>query len=331
MDYWNYSVDLPYTKSKIDFREINTQEQILITKASISIPNNKESLFEYHNFILSVILNCVKDKNIFYKINIIEYILFLIKLRSISIGSTIDFILKEEENKKSKTKIQIDLKKYMMNLFKASNYFEDQTNSFLKEKKVEIKINWPLLSSVKTFNELSLNSKYEYEIFENSLFEFIVYIKIENNKINFNELKTEEKIKLFEKLPIVLKNKIQKNVIDSIKSLIDVDLFEISLFKDYKFSIYNLNFVEHIKMIFSYDLKSLFREIYYLSTNGLSSDYILNISDSERKIYLTIIQEEIKRQEDASKGKNEDVPENEIGYSQAVKDLALEFGENLNK
>jgi hypothetical protein len=331
VDYWNYSVDLPYTKSKIDFREINTQEQILITKASISIPNNKESLFEYHNFILSVILNCVKDKNIFYKINIIEYILFLIKLRSISIGSTIDFILKEEENKKSKTKIQIDLKKYMMNLFKASNYFEDQTNSFLKEKKVEIKINWPLLSSVKTFNELSLNSKYEYEIFENSLFEFIVYIKIENNKINFNELKTEEKIKLFEKLPIVLKNKIQKNVIDSIKSLIDVDLFEISLFKDYKFSIYNLNFVEHIKMIFSYDLKSLFREIYYLSTNGLSSDYILNISDSERKIYLTIIQEEIKRQEDASKGKNEDVPENEIGYSQAVKDLALEFGENLNK
>lgn len=331
MDYYNYSVDLPHTKSKIDFREINTKEQILITKASISIPNNKESLFEYHNFILNVILNCVKDKDLFYKINIIEYILFLIKIRSISIGSTIDFVLKGEENKKSKTKIQIDLKKYMLNLFQSSNCFEEEKNSILKEKKIEVKINWPLLNSVKTFNDLFLNSKYEYEIFENSLFEFIEYVKIENNKIFLKDLKTEEKIKLFEKIPVILKNKIQKNIISAIKTLIDCDLFEIPLFKDYKFSIYNLNFVEHVKMIFSYDLKSLFREIYYLATNGLSSDYILNISDSERKIYLTIIQEEIKRQEDASKGKDNSVPEEEVGYSQAVKKLALEFGEDLSK
>ena len=94
---------------------------------------------------------------------------------------------------------------------------------------------------------------------------------------------------------------------------------------------YNLNFLEHIKMIFSNDLKSLFREVYYLASSNLHPDYVMKISDSERKIYLTIIQEEVKRQEDASKGKNESIPQDEVGYSQSVKDLALEFGENISK
>jgi hypothetical protein len=330
VDHYNYNVELPYTKSKIYFREINTEEQILITKANISFSNNKNDLYEYHDYVLNVILKCIKNKEDFYKINIIEYILFLTKLRIISTGSTIDFVLKEEENKKSKTKIQIDLKSYMLNLFKASNFFEDLNNSIFSEKELEIKINWPLLNSVKTFNSLFLNHKHEYEIFENSLFEFVEYIKIKNKKIVLNQLNSEEKIKLFEKLPIILKNKIEVNIISAVKSLIEADLFNVSIFKDYKFSIYNLNFIEHIKMLFSNDLKSLFREIYYLAYSNLHPDYVMKISDSERKIYLTIIQEESQRQEEASKGNSEALSE-EIGYSQAVKDLALEFGQKTSK
>ena len=106
MEYYNYSVDLPYTKTKIYYREVNTQEQLLLAKANVSISNNKESLYDYSQFSFEVILNCVKNKEDFYKINIVEYVLFLVKLRIISIGATMDFLLKTEDNSKTKTKIQ---------------------------------------------------------------------------------------------------------------------------------------------------------------------------------------------------------------------------------
>jgi len=122
MEFYNYSVDLPYTNTKLYYREINTQEQILLAKANISI----ESLYDYYQFIIDIILKTIKNKEDLYKLNIIEYVLFLVKLRIISIGPTMDFFLKSES--KTKTKIQIDLRKYMMNLYNASNYFEDENN-----------------------------------------------------------------------------------------------------------------------------------------------------------------------------------------------------------
>ncbi len=332
MEHYNYSVDLPFTKTKINFREINTQEQILIAKANLSFPNDKESIYEYHKYVLSVILNCIEDKEEFLKINIIEYVLFLIKLRIISVGSVIEFSLKNEENKKSKTKIQINLKNYLLNLYNFSYDEKEEKEYFLNQNDIKVKITWPNINSIKTFNEYFLNNKADYEVFNNSLFEFIDYIIINNDKISWNVLKTEEKIKLFDKLPLLLKTKIETEVMNLNKKLIEANLFEIDFFKDYKFSIYNLSFIEHIKMLFSYDLKSLFREIYYLASNSIPPNYIMNISDSERKIYLTIIQEEIKRQsESSSKSDLSDIPENEVGYSNAVKNLALEFGQDLSK
>jgi hypothetical protein len=329
VEYYNYNVELPFSKIKIIFREINTQEQLLISKANLTFSNDKDSVYEYHKYILDVILNCVKNKEDFLKIDIIEYVLFLVKLRTISIGSTIDFILKDED-KKNKTKIQIDLKNYMLNLFKASDYFEDIKNSQFIEKELEVKISWPCLTSIKNFNNFFGKEPQQYKFFNDSLFEFLEYIKIKNDKIFLKFLKKEEKLKLFEKLPVILKNKIENSVILAIKRLTNYDLFNISVFKDYRFSIYNFNFVEHVKLIFSYDLKSLFREIYYLASNNIDPRYVMSISDSERKMYLTIIQEETKRQEDAIKGNASSDIDN-IGFSQAVKDLAVEFGQDLSK
>lgn len=332
MDYYNYSVDLPFTKTKINFREINTQEQILIAKANLSFPNEKESIYEYHKYVLSVILNCIQNKEDFFKINIIEYVLFLVKLRIISVGSTIEFTLKGEEDKKTKTKIQINLKNYLLNLYNSA-FFEDKEREYvLNENNIKIMISWPKIKTISTFNEYFLNNKTEYEIFNNSLFEFIDYMIVNGNKIDWNILTTEEKITLFDKFPLLLKNKIENEIIELNKKLIENNIFEIEFFKDYRFSIYNLSFIEHIKMIFSYDLKSLFREIYYLASNNIPPKYIMDISDSERKIYLTIIQEELKKQnESSSKSTLTNVPETEVGYSDAVKNLALEFGQDLSK
>jgi hypothetical protein len=331
MDYYNYSVDLPYTKTKIYFREINTQEQLYITKANLSFPNDRDNLFDYSQYILNVLLNCVKNKEDFDQINIIEYVLFLVKLRITSIGSTIEFLLKDEDSKKSKTKIQINLKNYLLNLYKASNYFESDNESILKENDLQIKLNWPNIKSIKTFNDIALSDKKDYEIFNETIYEFLEYIKIGDKKIIWHKLKNAEKVALFDKLPLILKNKIQEKIISALKKLVESDLFQISLFGDNKFNIYNLNFVEHIKIIFSYDLKSLYSEVYYLAVNNLPPDYIMTISNSERKLYMTIIEENAKKQDKDSDNLPE--PQAESGYatSDPVKKLALEFGQVPSK
>jgi hypothetical protein len=324
MEYYNYSVDLPYTKTKIYYREVNTQEQLLLAKANVSIPNNKESLYDYSQFAFEVILNCVKNKEDFYKINIVEYVLFLVKLRIISIGATMDFLLKTEDNSKTKTKIQIDLRKYLVNLYNASNYFEN--DSVIIENNLEIKLNWPNIKSIITFNNICLSNQSQYEMLNDSLCEYIEYIKIGKDKLIFNAMNQKEKVKLFEKIPLKLKDKLQQKIIEASKILSEYNLFQVSFFDDYRFNFYNLSFIEHIKMFFSYDLKSLYQEIYFLSNYKLSPSYILSISQSERKIYMSIIEDQNKKDQKTSSDSGDGE-----SYSDAVKKLALEFGDEIPK
>jgi hypothetical protein len=244
-----------------------------------------------------------------------------------SIGSTIDFLLKTETESKVKTKIQIDLKKYLVNLYEATKYFEN--DYIIINKNLEIKLNWPNVKSIKTFNNFKLSNKNEYEIINDSFCEYIEYIKMGNNKIMFMDLNHDSKIELLYKLPLSLKDKIQNKILESIKILSEYKLFGVSFFDNYNFNFYNLSFIEHIKMFFSYDLKSLYQEIYFLSSYKLPPEYILSISHAERRIYNSIIEEQQKKQE---KQQSPDAPvEDGSGYSESVKKLALEFGDQLPK
>ena len=82
MTFYNYSVDLPFTKNKIIFRELNTKEQLFLSKANFTHSNDKESLYDYFLFVKKIIENCLEDKTVLNQINVIEYILFLVKFTS---------------------------------------------------------------------------------------------------------------------------------------------------------------------------------------------------------------------------------------------------------
>jgi hypothetical protein len=327
MEYYNHSVDLPYTKTKLSYRELNTQEQLLLAKANISFPNDKESIYNYNEFAFEVILNCIKNKESFTEINIIEYVMFLVKLRMISIGGTIDFLLKTETDSKVKTKLQVDLQRYLVNLYEASKYFESESNSLFNDNNIEIKLNWPNIKSIKTFNSYSL--KNEYEILNDSLCEYIEYVKLDNNKLMFIDLNSNQKINFFERLPLSFKSKIQNKILEALKILTEYKLFGLSFFDSYSFNFYNLSFIEHIKMFFSYDLRSIYQEIFFLSSYKLPPEYILSISHAERRIYNSIIEEQNKKQDKQS---SPDLPEEDSSsYSGPLKELALEFGDKLPK
>lgn len=321
MIFYNHSVDLPFTKKKLVFREINTEEQLFLAKANFSHSNDKESLYDYFLFVKKIIENCLENKNILNEINVIEYILFLVKLRILSIGLNIDLLLKQ----KNKTKIQLNLKNYLLNLYKASEFLEKEENNLIQDKNIEIKLNWPFLNSLEFFSKMILENKNEYEMFTESIQEYIEYIKIKNKKISLNNFNTEEKIKLTNNLNLKIKNKIQEKIIEALKILVTSEVFDVSTFKTQKFNFYNLSFIEHLKLFFSSDVKTLYQEIYILSSCHLNPEYIMKISPSERKVYFSIIQEQRKSQEKSS-GKVDFLPTGN-NISSDLEKLAAEFGD----
>ena len=282
----------------------------MLAKANLTIANTKDSLIDFHNFVLDILQSCVKNYDDIQKITIIEYVLFLVKLRILSVGNSIDFLLKDTERK---TKIQINLKEYLSNLYNASTYFEN--NNILTENNITIKLNWPKLKSIMLFSDFLIKEKNIYESINESIQEFIESIVVGDKIINFEYFNNKEKSDLLDKLPTHLKVNIQNKVFDALKQLVTYDIFTISTFKEQKFNIYNLSFIEHIKLFFTYDIKSIYSEIYFLCNCKLTPEYILGLSPSERKIYISMIQDQNKK----------DKPGSEM--SDAIKDLALEFGE----
>jgi len=323
MKYYDYSVDLPHTKTKVKFREITTEEQIILAKANLNFPPEPQFFYEYNKVILDVVSKCVEDFNVFNNINIVEYVLFLVKLRIISVGSSIEFLLKDQERK---TKVLIDLKSYMLNLFNGANFFDTVENNTLLDDKFIIKLSWPKMNSLSLFNSFILENKNELDILNGSIQEFIEYVEYDKLKIEFDNLTTDQKLKLFEKLPMRIVKVIQEKTLNALKQLFEYDLFNIDVFKDQKFNFYNLNFIEHIKMFFSYDIRSLYKEILFMSSYNLPPSYVLSISPSERSIYSSIIEEQNKKK-DGEQDPMSDAIKSEM--SQNVKDLALEFGEVL--
>ena len=316
MNYFNYTVELPFSNKKIFFRELTTNEQLALSKANLSFGSDKTSLYDYHEFVLDIISNCVKNKKDLLDINIIEYVLFLVKFRMISIGTSVSFLLNTDGNQK--TKLKIDLKSYLTNLYNASMIVQNE--QFLNEKDIEIKISWPNIKSISNFYKNFLNNSNEYLLINNSLYEFIEYIKFNNKKILLADFQPHEKQDIFEKLSVSVKQKLQDIVINNIKFLIECDLFGISYFKDYKFNFYNMSFLEHIRLFFSYNLKSLYQEIYIMSSTGLSTEYIMDVSPTERNIYFSIMQEQKESQNKKSTSEN-------MSQNKSLSDLALEFGD----
>lgn len=321
MNYFNYTVELPFSNKKIFFRELTTSEQLALSKANLSFGSDKTSLYDYHEFVLEIISNCVKNKNDLLDINIIEYVLFLVKLKIVSSGNQIEFFLNSEN--KTKTKIKLDLKSYLNNLYNASSFLYDETN-IIKEDKIEIKINWPYLSAISVFYNFLLKEKDYNNFIEDSIVEFIDYISINKNKILMKRFNFTEKTECFNKLPCSIRKKTSEKLIEFLKKLFEFQLFDIQMFSDQKFNFYNLSFIEHIKLFFSYDIKSIHQELYFLSNCGLSPDYIMKVSPNERKLYFSIIQDHKREQSKSSSPENMQQDNNK-----SLQDLALEFGDDM--
>lgn len=322
MEYYNYSAELPFSKKSLNFREINTKEQLVLAKANLSFPNNKNNSFEFNNFVIKTIKNCLEKPEEIDDINIIDYVLFLTKLRILSIGGTIELV-SESENKEVKSiKTTIDLNIFLRNLYEACN--EAFVEDVITENDIEVKLGWPTLNSISIFQYYITNNKSQYETFSETFQEFVEYVKVKDKKIIFKHFTSEQKSQFLERLSVSLIKKIQETIIESLKFLNQYDLWEISTFKQHTFNFYSLNFIDFIRLFFSYDVKSLYKEIYYFISSNIQPDYIMSISSAERKIYYSIIEEQKRLQ---NKETGYDFDQINSKASTDLEDLALEFGD----
>jgi hypothetical protein len=321
MQYYNHNLDLPYSKLNIKFRELTTNEQLVLSKTNLILEYNTSGFYEYFNFLNDVIKNCVKDYNDILKLDIIEFVLLITKIRSISIGNTIEFFLENKDDSDiKKQKITLNLNYFIKKLYEVSNNFFEDDNNKIIDKNITVTLKYPSIKNIEMFS----NTK-TYDNFNESIVEFIDEVEINKFKIKFSNFDNNQKQDFLDKLSITIKQKIEEKIFNVLNKLIDTNLLGLEYFKDQKFTIYGIGFMSFLKIFFSYDIKSLYIEIHHLATNGLSPDYVLNISPSERKLYISIINEINKAKSETSSSSSgwADIIKNH----KSVDDLAVEFNQ----
>jgi hypothetical protein len=328
VDYYNYSTELPFSDKKIKFREISTKEQLVLAKANLSFPNTTENHESFNGFVFKTIRNCIENKEEIEKINIIDYILFLTKLRIISIGSLMEFVSESKNSDVKSVKTTLDLNIFLKNLYYGA--LKSLENNIFEENEVEIKINWPNIDSISIFQEIILKNMSEYEIFYETFQEFVEYIKIKDKKIILKNFSKQQKTQILEKISSSLMKKVQDAILFALKSMNETDLWGVSTFKQYTFNLYNLSFVNFIRLFFSYDVRSIYQDIYYMAAESLPPSYVLDLSPAERKVHTSIIIEARKRKEGEQTPDLNRISQNrpsKSNVSKDVQDLALEFGQ----
>jgi hypothetical protein len=287
MSYYNHSLDLPYSKVTIKFRELTTNEQLILAKTNLILNYDLDGFYEYYNFLIDIIKTIIKPDIDILNLDIIEFVMFITKLRTISIGNNIEFFLENKEDPDiKKQKITLNLNYFIKSLYEVSNSFFENENNKIIDKNISVILKYPTLKNINSFGKTE-----SYNDINETIMEFIDEVIINEFKVKFSNFEKAQKQEFLDKFPINIKQKIEMKIFDMLTKLVNQNLFGVEYFKDQKFSIYGFGFMSFLKIFFSYDVKSLYSEIHYLSSNGLNPDYVLSISPSERKIYISIINE----------------------------------------
>lgn len=77
-------------------------------------------------------------------------------------------------------------------------------------------------------------------------------------------------------------------------------------------------------MIFTQNPKRIYEEIYILSNFNIDSNYVMNLSSTERKIYISFIESQQKSQNQQTQPDSLTQPDIK---KRTVDDLAVEFGD----
>ena len=301
MDYL-YTVSLPFTNTEIIYKELCSKQQLNLCKINILFPINSENsnIVEYSKLFKKIILECIENKNDFKKLNLIDYIFFITKLRIISIGSELNLILHSDEQSNKEIKITIDLNFFMKSLYQVC--LECLNDNILTFNNLKIIIDWPLISSEEDFYTMEGN-----KTITSSMPKFIKTIILnEVNTIDFHNLETDQQIKIYDNLPVSVKNKLEQKIYSMIELLSNSNLFGIKIMDGFNFNFYNTSYQRFIRYLFSGNIRNIYQEYYILASKNINPEYVDKLSISDRTVYCSFIEEEVKARNESSNS-NSDV------------------------
>jgi hypothetical protein len=280
MEYYPYALQFPFSKTILNFRELTCYEQSVLSKINITLPPSPEYRTDYQEVLSELFQSTLKNKNNINDLDIVEFLMFAVRLRAVSIGSFLEFTVGDEEEKKKK--IKFDLYSLLKNIYDIGQIIYDFDS--IESDDVEVKLKWPDLKG--EFHFLSLISKDNTEKFLSTMCEFVEYLKIKGQMFNFKSFGIKEREELFDLLPISVKNMIQTNIISLLQKISEMPLFELQEFESYKFEFYNSTIQDIIRFIFANDENSLMIENIFLLNKGFTITDIDKMSPVMKQNYI---------------------------------------------
>jgi hypothetical protein len=286
--YFTHSIQFPFTKTTINFKELTCYQCFNLIKINNNFPPEADYRLDYHRLLIEIIQDSIKEKENLYKLNIIEFLMLCIRLRTVSISSTIELSLESEKN----TNVVINFYDVLFNILSISNNIKKF--EIIKHEDTEIYLNWPLLQNEEYFLS-TINDEY-INRFLNSIPIFIDKIKIKDNLFDFNLFDPEQKKELMNSLPASIKNIIQTNIITLLKEISEFYIFGIKQFEQYKLEFFNATIQDLIRFLFAGSEDSKILEIVFLKKHGFSIQEINEMCPLEKNNLLNYLTQELKNE-----------------------------------
>ena len=271
---------IPSTGKHVYFQEIDFSTSKTISKY---IKNN--DVLGFSRCLEDVVKTNAQEK---IKYNNLDMLAILCQLRSYCYGDVITLTGRNEKEQ------PVSCKHYINRILNfTSDIKECQTETFCT-KNIELCVDIPYnLISDATFDVISRN---------------IRYLKVDNEQINFENIKNIEKEQLLGVLDASFSGKILKYNQKIIKILEKITLFEEMDIKDFKnitLNPYNESIAHYLLTIFNYDLMNLY-ELEYILIRRLrfSLADLQNMTVNEAELHLNLYKKELQTMEDMQKKNN---------------------------
>jgi hypothetical protein len=277
------------TSTSFKYQELSFKDYRTLVKCLLGEQINTDLLFTNLNEIL---LNCIVENNkqILNKLNYIDYIIFLLLLRCVSIGNEITLNLKNEKYKNFT---------FSIDLINNINFIQS--------------IDWDELLAPTTFTSQSITVKYQLPTISNILLftnqtedfiynSFIKEIQINKIIINFFDLSQNDQNNILQQLPAKHFGKIIKNIQNILKKLTELNFFTTVYDKevfDVQLplvpNIESISFI--IKLIFNTDLETLYTNLFALiNSSHFTGEYLDSCTPGEFYVYCKKLEHLLKEQ-----------------------------------
>jgi hypothetical protein len=271
-----YTIEIPIISLSENwkFKHITTHHQKELCK----------SLFEEDNYILinsiinEIITQCLHPSHCIHKLTILDKLIILLRLRSISIGSSIDIVIQKDSKK---INFNYDFNNILENIFKV---YKNIQPLIISKNNIKLACYIPYI-------------KWENNIITDNLINYYIRnITVYNTDLDFINLNTADQTSILDKLPADIIHSINSYVQDLYKKLSEVFLYKV-LEDCLPLTITGDTIFEYIKFIFKDNLHNIYYDIYNLNTHlNFDSNYIENLSPVEREMYITFFKKENQKQ-----------------------------------